>query len=430
MQISRLLVENRMMLFLVVICCSTVVHLVYSRYWKRTKLNVVAIVDVLQSNNSQNSIHLLKMTTDVKYSLSNATNISGVSVNSTPVWSHVDLHVEHRVFGHAGEVTANHNSGLTTSHSPAADTGRREPRATIAIGGGITSRAVSNITESNIASQLLFYSVFLPTFCRTASPGFAYRIYLAYDFVDPLFTNGRLLAAFRKTFDDEMQRLCTSNNGSGSDVDVSLHLVECSHAGKPAWAQNDAMMEAYLDHVDYFYRINDDTKMFTSGWTEKFIAKLESYDPPRVGVVGPKHSGGNIDILTYDFVHRTHVDIFGFYYPSVFSDWWADKWITLVYSPGRSSKLAAVRLYHTMTLGKRYTTNWAAYPRLVQQINIDKQTVSRYVITQYFALGWPHVHSSITATPTKHNYSKLESYRDSTRIRYKRIPVSTQSARR
>ena len=37
---------------------------------------------------------------------------------------------------------------------------------------------------------------------------------------------------------------------------------------------------------------------------------------------------GNIAILTHDFVHRTHVDIFGFYYPRVFTDWFADDWIT------------------------------------------------------------------------------------------------------
>ena len=371
-----------MMLFLVIICCSTVVNLVYNRYWKRTEMNVVAIVDVLHNNNSQNSMQFLTLATDVKHS-SSATNISGVNVTGMPVRTHVDLHVEDPVFGHAGEVTADHNGGLTTSHSPAADTGRRQPRATIAVGGGITSRGVSNITESIIASQLLFYSVFLPTFCRTASPGFAYRIYLAYDHVDPLFTNGRLLTAFRKTFDDEMQRLCTSNNGSGSDVDVSLHLVECSHAGKPAWAQNDAMMEAYLDHVDYFYRINDDTKMMTSGWTEKFIAKLECYDPPRVGVVGPKHSGGNLDILTYDFVHRTHVDIFGFYYPRVFTDWFADGWITNVYSLERSMKLADVKLAHTMTFGRRYVAHNATYRRRDDQINIDKQTVTRYIMLSH-----------------------------------------------
>lgn len=55
--------------------------------------------------------------------------------------------------------------------------------------------------------------------------------------------------------------------------------------------------------------------MLSMKWTERFIAQLESMTPPLVGVVGPTHSGGNTAILTYDFVHRRHVEIFGFYYP-------------------------------------------------------------------------------------------------------------------
>jgi hypothetical protein len=72
-------------------------------------------------------------------------------------------------------------------------------------------------------------------------------------------------------------------------------------------------------------------------WTESLLDFIVSsrYDPPLVGVVGPRHSGGNIGILTYDFVHRTHIEIFGFYYPRVFSDWHGDMWITRVYQPNR-----------------------------------------------------------------------------------------------
>ena len=361
------------MLLFLIICCSTVVHLVYSLYWRRSKLKVVQIADGKQGNSSDKSTSFLTLAVDVESSLSNATNnVSGVSVTITPVQSNVDLHVEDPVLGHAGEVATDHNGRPNTSYS--ADSGRRQTRITIAVGGGITSSGIRNVDEWNVASQLLFYSVFLPTFCRTASRDFAYRIYLAYDHTDPVFGGRRLQTAFRRTFHDETRRLC---GASGSSVDVSLHLVECSHAGKPTWAQNDAMMEAYLDDVDYFYRVNDDTRMLTDGWTEKFISTLENYDPPRVGVVGPKHTGGNVGILTYDFVHRTHVDIFGFYYPRLFTGWWADDWITQVYSPHRSTKLADVRLSHTMNLQQRYVTEWTAYPRLTAQINADKQTINR-----------------------------------------------------
>ena len=102
-----------------------------------------------------------------------------------------------------------------------------------------------------------------------------------------------------------------------------VKIVQCNHIGRPAWAQNDAMMEAYIDGMDYGYRVNDDTLFQTPGWTETFINILTSIDPPNIGVVGPNHSGGNIEILTYDFTSSTHIDIFGYHYPKLFTDWFA-----------------------------------------------------------------------------------------------------------
>ena len=70
--------------------------------------------------------------------------------------------------------------------------------------------------------------------------------------------------------------------------------------------------------------MNDDTVLESTGWTEKLIEQLLRFHPPNVGVAGPWFRDGNIAIMTHDFVHRTHIDIFGFYYPRVFTDWFAD----------------------------------------------------------------------------------------------------------
>ena len=99
--------------------------------------------------------------------------------------------------------------------------------------------------------------------------------------------------------------------------------MRCQHDGKPAWAQNDAMMAAYIDGMDYGYRINDDTKLLTAGWTEKMIHQLASNHPPNIGVVGPNHTGGNLNVLTYDFTSKMHIEIFGYHYPKLFTDWFA-----------------------------------------------------------------------------------------------------------
>ena len=244
----------------------------------------------------------------------------------------------------------------------------------VAIGCAITSNKLVEVSENNMAQKFEFLNTFLPTFCRTASQGFIYRFYLAYDRSDLVFANRRLRDAFHRQF------YKASTSGSCKDRGITtanLSLVECDYAGKPTWAQNDAMLEAYLDHVDYFYRINDDTKMLTGGWTQKFISTLESYDPALVGVVGPNHSGGNVGILTYDFVHRTHVDIFGFYYPHVFTDWWGDRWITHVYKPNRSTKIRKVRLVHTRRSGRRYSVRYQVGKQLRHQLNRGVAVVKR-----------------------------------------------------
>ena len=96
-----------------------------------------------------------------------------------------------------------------------------------------------------------------------------------------------------------------------------------------------------------------------------------------MGVVGPTHSGGNTGILTYDFVHRTHVDIFGFYYPRLFTDWWGDDWITRIYKPHRCTKLSSARLAHTSSLGRRYEIHNSVGGKLGAQIEKDSVTFKR-----------------------------------------------------
>ena len=132
-------------------------------------------------------------------------------------------------------------------------------------------------------------------------------------------------------------------------------MLRCSHNKRPARAQNDAMMAAYHDNMRYYFRLNDDTTLETKHWTEAFIATLSSLNPPNVGIVAPSTKGDiNFSILTYEFVHRTHIDMFGFYYPSIMRNWFADDWMTHTYLPDRAVTLTDVTVVHTRTTGRRY----------------------------------------------------------------------------
>tara|TARA_A100001015_G_scaffold28367_2_gene31516 strand:+ start:1786 stop:6273 length:4488 start_codon:yes stop_codon:yes gene_type:complete len=119
---------------------------------------------------------------------------------------------------------------------------------------------------------------------------------------------------------------------------------------------NEVTKKAYDDGADYIVRINDDTRFTTEGWVIKGINALKSMDPPNVGVVAPVCKQGNTNIFTHDMVHRTHLEIFGEYYPSVFDNWFLDDWITLVYRPGRSKRIEDWEVHHEVKM-TRYAAN-------------------------------------------------------------------------
>ncbi len=88
---------------------------------------------------------------------------------------------------------------------------------------------------------------------------------------------------------------------------------------------------------EYFYQLNDDIKMLSFGWADLFIKKLKSSPIfPNFGMVGPYDITNN-RIFTQAFCHRTHYEIFGYFYPFVFKNWYSDDWASHVYKPFESS---------------------------------------------------------------------------------------------
>lgn len=120
---------------------------------------------------------------------------------------------------------------------------------TIAIGLGLTTRGQwePQYHPDKLASILPFFKL-LDSFCRTASFGFNYHFYIAHDLVDPFFSKNFSHHHFIKTFYTQVATGCPEK------LNVTLHMVECKHSGHPAWAQNDAMMAAYMDNMAYYYR--------------------------------------------------------------------------------------------------------------------------------------------------------------------------------
>jgi hypothetical protein len=87
--------------------------------------------------------------------------------------------------------------------------------------------------------------------------------------------------------------------------------------------------KAYDDGYDYIYMCGDDITFHKKGWLEESMQQLQKHG--NMGMTGPRNTNGNTHILTQCLVHRTHMDIFGFFFPEEIKNWYCDDWINGVY---------------------------------------------------------------------------------------------------
>lgn len=194
---------------------------------------------------------------------------------------------------------------------------------------------------------------------------YAYRVLIGYDSDDRFFNSATLLSSLNKwsQFNLPFVNLTT------------VSIPNPKH--KPGPVMNVLSRKAYDTGCDFMYRINDDTELVTPRWTSAFIEALASFKPPMLGVVGPTCREGNTDILTHDFVHRTHLDIFPTHYPIELTDWWLDDWITAVYGTKNTLKLHDVYVTHHI-LTTRYEVSWGSSKKLSTLLSEGNQTLQTY----------------------------------------------------
>ena len=203
----------------------------------------------------------------------------------------------------------------------------------------------------------------LPSLAKTCEPeNFSYAIYLGYDVGDAFFDSRPTLWALIQHSKQLMPY-------------ASVRIRAFSNQlKKPGPIMNFLSRKAYNDGCDFMYRINDDTELLTSSWTSLFVRALQAFDPPLRGVVGPTCNEGNTRILTHDFVHRGHLDIFETHYPPELTDWWLDDWITSVYGPSNTKKLTEVVVRHHVIV-TRYEVQWQSERLLAPLLAQGKQTL-------------------------------------------------------
>merc|ERR1719353_2711318 len=169
------------------------------------------------------------------------------------------------------------------------------------------------LEAEQIPTMFSLFSTLLPSLEKTAETSkYDYHVYVGID-------GGDRLTQFKK----EIAAM------SIPGVTVEPIVIPGSHSFNTA--VNHIAKVAFNAGADYFCRVNDDTEFKSGGWTSSAVQSLTSMSPRNVGVVGPKCRQGKQTIMTHDFVHKTHYNIFGFYYPPEFKNWCTDDWITKVY---------------------------------------------------------------------------------------------------
>lgn len=207
---------------------------------------------------------------------------------------------------------------------------------------------------------------------------FEFWVYVAYDAGDAFYDQPLREAAVRAWLDASLVAPLAARGVTARHA--LLRYVNLLR--KPGPVFNFMMAAAYEDGADYLYRVNDDTR-FTGAWAGTAAARLASFSPPNVGVVGPICEEGNARILTHDLTHRTHMAIFGgVYYPPVFTDWWMDDWITRVYQASHRMARGPFRVQHLIDYqGTRYEVDQAHGKLLARELKAGERTIREWLQT-------------------------------------------------
>jgi hypothetical protein len=162
-----------------------------------------------------------------------------------------------------------------------------------------------------------FFNKLYPSFQKTRDEGYNYTFFIGFDDDDAFYI---------------------ANKSHLETITPHVHILTgCQHAPAKAWNQLAEIAYASNQRFDYFFQIGDDVSLTKPGWTTRFIQKLSSHS--NIGVVGPcnldnyyrRVRNGKPPVIENSFVHRTHLDIFGyFFYPEI-KNWFCDDWISRIY---------------------------------------------------------------------------------------------------
>jgi hypothetical protein len=192
----------------------------------------------------------------------------------------------------------------------------------VGLGVPTTSKGL-NWSEKHVLMRALLPSL-AATLTRTELKRFKIAVLIGFDEGDLLFEDAGRRSQMRR----QMAKLLPKQASI-----VFLRLRPLKRVAL-AWSMIFALAHRY--NVTWLYQVNDDLTMETAGWLTAFTEQLGALD--NLGVAGPSDSFNDFrcSLLTQSFVHRRHLDVFGFFYPLEIRDWKSDRWMSFVYPSDRT----------------------------------------------------------------------------------------------
>ena len=199
---------------------------------------------------------------------------------------------------------------------------------------GLLIPSTSNGRSWTSIKESYLYNLTFKTFLLTQDQEHEYIFYIGIDKGDKIYDSPQK---------DEFMRF----KSIYKNIDVQFIYMDCNK-GHLTRMWNILFEKAYNEGCHYFYQCGDDIKFHTKGWVNDCITTLSNNK--NIGITGPVNN--NYMILTQVFVSRTHMEIFGWFFPEEILNWGCDDWYNWVYKPS-----------HFFPLKKHYCSNEGGTPR-------------------------------------------------------------------
>ena len=181
------------------------------------------------------------------------------------------------------------------------------------------------------------FNILFKSFFTTYNLNLEYKFYLGIDSDDKFYQDNTVQNDINK-FINVMK-----------NTSIEFLTIDSSNKGNVCFIWNELFKKAYIDNYDYFVQIGSDIYFQDKDWVNACIDILKQNKD--IGVVGMTDQGRkkynpNDTLLTQSFVSIKHMEIFGFYYPHEFKNWFIDDWISEIYEKSNKKFIIPHRIYN------------------------------------------------------------------------------------